>query len=169
MSGTRTSILALGGIVLFLTAVHIIGQSSGSAIAAGAGDSAAGGNMSKLSVTLGTTTILAVVADTDPLRAKGLLGWSVIGEGTGMLLDFIRPGKYAIHMEGMKFPIDGVWIDDKGEIKLIYEGIMPNQGLNYPSLFPCRYCLELKAGFCKKYGVKMGERVVFGRSSPSDK
>ncbi len=115
-----------------------------------------------LPITFGEKTIQAVVADTDKSRGRGLLGWDTISEEQGMLLDFLREVHYAIHMETMNFPIDALWIDTNGSIRVIYEEIVPNSGLSYPSLFPCRYCLEVKAGFCKKYGVKMGQQVQFG-------
>lgn len=118
------------------------------------------------SITLGNQTIHAVVAATDASRREGLLGWDKITEDTGMLLDFAMEGQYAIHMQGMKFPIDAVWIDSKGVIKLVYDDIAPNSGLIYPSMFPCRYCLEIKAGFCKKYGIKIGQEVLFGAPKP---
>lgn len=117
-----------------------------------------------ISVTLGNQTIHAVVAENDASRRQGLLGWSQITEERGMLLDFAMEGQYAIHMQGMNFPIDAVWIDANGLIKLTYEGIIPNSGLIYPSMFPCRYCLEIKSGFCKKYGIKIGQTVQFGPS-----
>jgi len=119
-----------------------------------------------ISVTLGNQTIRAVVAETDASRTEGLLRWNQITEDTGMLLDFAMEGKYAIHMQGMKFPIDAVWIDAKGVIKLIYDDIHPNSGQIYPSMFPCRYCLEIKSGFCKKYGIKIGQIVQFGIPKP---
>ena len=119
-------------------------------------------NLRSMTITLGNKTILAKVADKDSSRIEGLLGWTSINDDTGMLLDFIVPGNYAIHMQGMKFPIDAIWIDSKGEIRLIYDDIPPNSGQVYPSMFPCRYCLEVKAGFCKKFGVKIGQNVSFG-------
>ncbi|MEW6110787.1 MAG: DUF192 domain-containing protein [Thermodesulfobacteriota bacterium] len=112
---------------------------------------------------LGNGTIKAVVADTPSSRERGLLGWQTIDDNTGMLLDFVFEGIYAIHMQGMKFPIDAVWIDSTGRVLLIYENIQPNSGLTYPSLVRSRYCLELKAGSCKRLGVSMGEKVEFGR------
>jgi len=117
-----------------------------------------------ISITLGNQTITAVVADTDASRREGLLGWSQITEERGMLLDFAMERQYAIHMQGMKFPIDAVWIDANGLIKLTYDDIIPNSGLIYPSMFPCRYCLEIKSGFCKKHGIKIGQTVQFGPS-----
>jgi uncharacterized protein len=112
-------------------------------------------------ITLGAKTIVATLANTDKTRTEGLLGWSDIREDQGMLLDFIRSGVFAIHMQGMKFPIDAVWIDSNDVIRLIYEQIRPNSGIVYPSIFPVRYCLEIPAGFCKKHGIKEGQKVVF--------
>jgi uncharacterized membrane protein (UPF0127 family) len=116
----------------------------------------------QISVTLGLKTILATVANKDSTRIQGLLGWGQIGYDQGMLLDFIRPGLFAIHMQGMKFPIDALWIDSNSVIKLIYEDIQPDSGSIYPSMLPVRYCLEVHAGFCKKHGIKEGQKVVLG-------
>jgi uncharacterized protein len=117
-------------------------------------------------VFLGGKSLRATIADTKKTLTEGLLEWPEISEEDGMLLDFTLPGQYAIHMQGMKFPIDALWIDAQGVIKLIYEDIPPNSGRVYPSLFPCRYCLEIKAGYCHKYGVKAGQTVRLGVWAP---
>jgi len=111
---------------------------------------------------LGNGSIKAVVADTPSSRTRGLLGWQSIDDDTGMLLDFVFDDIYAIHMQGMKFPIDAVWIDSSGRVLLVYENIQPDSGLTYPSLIRSRYCLELKAGSVKRLGVSMGDKVQFG-------
>ncbi len=113
-------------------------------------------------VTIGSKTIKATLANTNPTRIQGLLGWEQIREDQGMLLDFIRPGRFAIHMQGMKFPIDALWVDSAGVIKLIYSQIQPNSGIIYPSMFEVRYCLEIAPGFCRKYGIKEGQKVILG-------
>lgn len=118
--------------------------------------------MATVPMTLGGKTIQASVADTDFLLRRGLLSHETITDDEGMLLLFPIPGEFAIHMEGMKFPIDAIWIDDKDEIKLVYESIPPNSGVTYPSLFRCKYCLEVKAGFCRRFGIKAGQTVKFG-------
>ncbi|MBI5251961.1 MAG: DUF192 domain-containing protein [Desulfomonile tiedjei] len=120
-----------------------------------------GGKMQTVSVTLGAKTIRATLANTPQSRIQGLLGWTSIDEDSGMLLDFIADTNSAVHMQGMKFPIDAIWVDSKDEIKVIYREIQPDKGLVYPSMVPCRYCLEVKAGFCKKYGVQIGQKVRF--------
>lgn len=120
-----------------------------------------GPRLKTVSIALNQVTIRAVLADTDPARKQGLLGWNKITDDLGMLLDFLLPGQYAIHMQGMKFPIDAIWMDSEGNIKLIYQEIQPNSGQIYPSMFPCRYCLEVKAGFCKRNQITIGQKVKF--------
>ncbi len=93
----------------------------------------------KISITLGEKTIKAVVADQEKTLLEGLLGYDSLTDDEGMLLDFGKPGQYAIHMQGMKFPIDALWIDARGVVKLIYEQIQPNSGRIYPSVYSCRY------------------------------
>lgn len=115
-----------------------------------------------VAINIGSKVVRATLANTGPLRVEGLLGWTAINDDSGMLLDFVHEGIYAIHMQGMKFPIDAVWIDASDKIRLIYENIVPDSGLNYPSMFPSRYCLELKAGFCKRYNVRSGQKISFG-------
>lgn len=149
-------LISLLGLICFPTVVFSEGKTPASETAVKA--------MSKATVpiTIGAKTIRADVADTEYLLRTGLLGRETISDDEGMLLFFPLPGEYAIHMQGMKFPIDALWIDDKDEIKLIYDSIPPNSGVTYPSLFRCKYCLEVKAGFCKRFGIKAGQTVKFG-------
>lgn len=119
-------------------------------------------DMRPVPISVGNTTVQTVIADTERARIRGLLGWTSIRDDIGMLLDFGIEGEYAIHMEGMKFAIDALWIDTSGLIKVIYQDIKPNSGMVYPSMFPCRYCLEINAGFCKRHQVKIGQKVRFG-------
>lgn len=150
--------LCLVLVAIFFTTVSASAQSDSN----GDGHTVKALSRPTIPITLGARIITATLANTDAARIEGLLGWAQIGEDQGMLLDFIRPGFFAIHMQGMKFPIDALWIDSNGVIKLIYSQIQPNSGIVYPSLFKIRYCLEIAPGFCKKYGVKEGQKVVFG-------
>ncbi len=122
-----------------------------------------GSGLRKVPTQIGDTSIQSYVADSDRTRIDGLLVWNTIGENQGLLLDFVRPGEYAIHMQGMKFPIDAVWIDEKDVITLVYKNIQPNSNMTYPAMFPVRYCLELKAGFCKRHNVRIGQKVTFSK------
>lgn len=132
--------------MLLVTCTIVFAQSAGTAL-----------------VTIGSKTIEVVVADTDASRIQGLLGWNTIDDSTGMLLEFDAAGRYAIHMQGMKFPIDAVWIDSQGVVKRIYENIQPDSGLIYPSIFSVKYCLEINAGFCSKFGVLPDKTIIIER------
>ncbi len=68
-------------------------------------------------------------------------------------------------MQGMKFPIDAIWIDSKGSDPMEISRYTAERGQVYPSMFPSRYCLEVAAGFCRKFGVKVGDKVIFGADS----
>ena len=149
----------LFALLLFLSGAGIWIVFLNPAMASSAQDSQ--GDSKMVSVTVGAKTIRAVVADTESTRIRGLLGWNRITDDTGMLLDFMLEGNYAIHMQGMKFPIDAIWLDSKGVVQWRYEDIQPNAGQIFPSMFPSRYCLEVAAGFCKKFGVKAGDKVIF--------
>ncbi len=159
----RTSLTGLASVFIALGLILAFCPDWSSAQSQSNNDDASVKVLSKptVRITLGTKTIVATLANTDKTRTEGLLGWSEIREDQGMLLDFIRSGVFAIHMQGMKFPIDAVWIDSNDVIRLIYEQIRPNSGIVYPSIFPVRYCLEIPAGFCKKHGIKEGQKVVF--------
>ncbi len=61
-------------------------------VAQAAGTPDSRGESKIISVTIGNTTFRAVVADTEPTRIRGLLGWDRISEETGMLLDFMVEG-----------------------------------------------------------------------------
>jgi uncharacterized protein len=113
-------------------------------------------------VSLGKHTVKAVVADTRAGNMKGFLGWESVSDDEGMLLDFGIEGSYSIHMQGMNFPIDAIWADNRAVVNAVYHDIKPNSGLIYPALSPSRYCLEIKAGAAKKAGIKVGDKLEFG-------
>ncbi|MFH0825146.1 MAG: DUF192 domain-containing protein [Pseudomonadota bacterium] len=135
--------------------------------AAGTGPSSFGPNrlpphLRKVSITMGHKVITGVVADTLTSRIEGLLKWTGMDDDTGMLLDFGADRAYSIHMQGMKFPIDAVWMDAELKVRVIYESIQPNSGITYSSMFPSRYCLELNAGFCRRFGVRVDQQIRVG-------
>ncbi|MEK7132690.1 MAG: DUF192 domain-containing protein [Patescibacteria group bacterium] len=104
--------------------------------------------------------IKVIVADTPEARAKGLGGQTRLAPDEGMLFVFDSDAKYQFWMKDMRFPIDILWLSDKGEVVDIRENASP---ATYPAVFapnsPARYVLELPAGFAKENGVSIGEIV----------
>jgi len=116
-------------------------------------------------VTIGNSTIMVEIADTNSLRMTGLSGREYLDEGTGMLFVFDKPDKYGFWMKDMKFPIDIVWING-GKIIHIEKSISPT---TYPRVYfpvsPAQYVLELPAGFCDAQGLQVGD---FFSTSPQN-
>jgi hypothetical protein len=152
--------IASGFLIIFLGALLFYIPLSNAHTHEQAGEG--GRMMRKVKIRAPKGVLVAEIADTEPLRLKGLLGKSELKENRGMLLDFIRTGYYAIHMRGMAFPIDAVWIDETGRVVNLYQNIKPDSGRVYPSVKSVRYCLEIRAGSAKLKGLTVGSRVRFG-------
>ncbi len=102
--------------------------------------------------------LLVAIADTPEKRTQGLSFTSHIPKGRGMLFIFDEIDYYAFWMKDMRFPIDILWLDDKGVIVHIAESASPD---SYPESFtppvPALSVLELPAGSCKeKYICSVG-------------
>jgi uncharacterized membrane protein (UPF0127 family) len=79
------------------------------------------------------------------------------------LFVFLRPGKYFFHMYGMKFPIDIVFLDSKGEVVfMVYNQTPSTRQFPKPlisSPIPCQYVIEMPAMSASRYGLALGSRV----------
>lgn len=107
-------------------------------------------------------TIRVTLATTSQARAQGLSGAAPLAPNTGMLFVFPREGKYSFWMKDMQYPLDILWIDESGIVVHSRESVSPD---TYPATFssqdPARFVLELPAGYVRKYGVRVGARLVW--------
>ncbi len=108
-------------------------------------------------------TIKVYVADTPPLRAKGLSGIKNISFKEGMLFVHSKPDTYIYWMKGMLFALDFIWIKN-GKVVGTSTNIPPPSSPEEPPAIvtpPCKVdsILEVKAGFVKKYNIKKGDKV----------
>jgi len=110
------------------------------------------------SVTIGTTTLTALIADTPQKRRVGLSGRNTLAQDTGMLFVFPDSDIRSFWMKDMLFPIDIIWIDTQKEVVHITRGATPDSyPQTFPSLTPVQYVLETNAGTVKK--VRAGDSV----------
>ena len=86
-------------------------------------------------------------------RAKGLMGRSCLEEGEGLL---IEPCTW-IHTFGMAFPIDVLYLDDKGAVAHACYSLRPNR--LGPLVRRAHSVLELPAGTIVHSGTKVGDRL----------
>lgn len=77
-----------------------------------------------------------------------------------MLFLFDKPDRYGFWMEGMKFPLDMIFLR-RGEIVFIERGIQPGDNKIVIPPTAVDQVLELNAG--EAIGLERGEYIWFGR------
>ena len=85
-------------------------------------------------------------------RLRGLLGRTIAPEG-GMLLTPCN----AIHMIGMRYAIDAVYLDKEGSVLRADEAVQP--GRICPMQRGARHVLELPEGSIKRHSIQLGDRL----------
>ncbi|MDB5225124.1 MAG: response regulator MprA [Candidatus Adlerbacteria bacterium] len=116
---------------------------------------------STVTLSLGSTEVVAEVADTDPLRERGLGGRNRLEEGRGMWFVFDTDELWAFWMKDTLIPLDIIWVAADGTIVTIAPLVAPE---SFPEVFrptqPARYVLEVPAGFAAKHGIAEGQKIV---------
>jgi uncharacterized membrane protein (UPF0127 family) len=88
-------------------------------------------------------------------RLRGLLGRDGLGEGEGLLLEPCR----AVHMMGMRFALDVVFVDRAGGVVAVYPGLAPGARTRYHR--DARAALELPTGTLAATGTVPGDRLTY--------
>lgn len=100
-------------------------------------------------------------AQTEDERRQGLSGRQLLAPDEGMLFVFDRPGRQCMWMKDMNFPLDIIWLDGRGRVISIEQGVAPD---TYPDNFcsdaDSLYVIELNAGEVADSGLRPGDFVV---------
>lgn len=108
---------------------------------------------------IGNARIIAEVADTPPLWEKGLMDRKTLKPNHGMLFIFNRRDIQWFWMKNTYIPLDIAFLGDDGKIlKITTMKPLNLKGVN--SGKPCRYALEIGAGFFKRHSIKPGDRAL---------
>ncbi len=111
----------------------------------------------KASITIGTTTIYADIANTSEERERGLGGRPFIKDNEGMLFVFDNPDFYTFWMKDMVFPIDIIWLDKEFRVVDVTENVLPS---SFPEAFKpsykALYVLEVQSGFFEAQSLEEG-------------
>lgn len=94
------------------------------------------------------------VADRWWLRLRGLLGRSGLSQGEGLLIEPCR----AVHMSGMKFPIDVAFLARDGAVVALYPDLAPGARTRWHR--SARRALELPAGTLAATGTREGDVIL---------
>lgn len=92
------------------------------------------------------------VADRWWPRLRGLLGRPPLAPGEGLLL---HPC-HAVHMLGMSYPLDVVFVDDDRTVVATYHGLAPRARTGWHA---ARFALELPAGTLRDTGTQAGDTL----------
>jgi uncharacterized protein len=93
------------------------------------------------------------VADTRWLRLRGQLGRPEPVPGEGLLIDPCR----AVHMYGMRYALDVLFLDPEGKVEAMYEGLEP--GTRSGRHAGARYALELPVGTIERTNTREGDEL----------
>jgi uncharacterized membrane protein (UPF0127 family) len=116
-------------------------------------------------VSIGDARLLADIAATPDQKSLGLGVRSNMTEAEAMLFPFESEAVHGFWMNGMKFPIDIIWLDAGKKVVHIEPGLQPCQtSLNCPTYSPeksAQYVLETVAGFSQRHNVTVGTQAQF--------
>jgi hypothetical protein len=108
------------------------------------------------------TTVSVDIADTDPIRERGLMFRDHLAPNEGMIFVFPEPGYYPFWMKNTLIPLDMLWLDAQGRIVSIARSVPPCKADPCPTSPPdanASYVIEVVSGFSRQHGLKVGDVV----------
>lgn len=103
------------------------------------------------------------LADTDPLRQRGLMYRNEMAPDAGMLFTYRRDRVISMWMANTYLSLDMLFIDSDGRISRIAENTIPLSRETVSSRARARGVLELNAGTARRLGITVGDRVIHER------
>ena len=104
-----------------------------------------------------------IVQSNDEL-ARGLKYRSSLGQDSGMLFIFPKPGRYDFWMKETLIPLDIIWLDEQKKVIDIANHVLPCQQIQCPTYGPSqmsRYVLEVNADYAERHNIRIGEKAEF--------
>ena len=108
------------------------------------------------------TAVSLEVADTEPVRQRGLMFREHLAPNEGMIFVFPEPGYYPFWMKNTLIPLDMLWLDSQARIVSIARSVPPCKADPCPSYPPSgtsSYVIEVVSGFARQHGLKVGDAV----------
>lgn len=99
------------------------------------------------------------IAQTDFDRELGLMYRKSMQENQGMLFVFPSETIQTFWMRNTFIPLDMVFINSNKQIVTIRNATKTLSDQTYASTAPAQYVLEVNEGFCKKFGIKVGDKI----------
>ncbi|WP_412852317.1 DUF192 domain-containing protein [Ectothiorhodospira shaposhnikovii] len=119
---------------------------------------AATADLAVISLRIGDHPLTAEVADTAPLRAKGLMFRESLPPDHGMLFIWEQPEPVAMWMLNTPLPLSVAFIDARGRILNIAR-MQPHSRTLHHSDGAARYALEMPQGWFGQHQILPGHHV----------
>lgn len=112
-------------------------------------------------LTIGNKTISIEIAGTKDEQRQGLSNRDNLCDDCGLLFLFYTKGEYSFWMKDMKFPIDIIWLNDDKIVYIEKNASVPSNSYipTYQPKVVADKVLEVNAGFCDKYSIKVGDTL----------
>ncbi len=108
------------------------------------------------------TVVSVEIADTEPVRQRGLMFRQQLAPNEGMIFVFPESGYYPFWMKNTLIPLDMLWLDGGARIVSIAPSVPPCKADPCPSYPPdgdATYVIEVVSGFCRDHHLKIGDTV----------
>ncbi|MDI3289081.1 DUF192 domain-containing protein [Polyangium sp. 15x6] len=104
-------------------------------------------------------TVTVEIAQRDHERARGLMYRKHMDEERGMIFVFERNEVHQFWMHNTCIPLDMLFVDADGTIVGIEENTPTMNDSTFSVPCPSRYVVEVNAGYCRRHGVRAGQKV----------
>lgn len=109
---------------------------------------------------IGSSRVLAEVADSSRERAIGLMGRRHLPDGQGMVFIFCEPSPMEFWMSNTDIPLSIAYIAPSGLIREIHDLEPNSESLVKSVSSDIAYALEVPRGWFLRHGITAGMRVV---------
>jgi len=116
-----------------------------------------------VSLSLGLGVFDSMMAVNDTERSKGLSGVTELAADKALIMVFPAESKWKIWMNGMKMPIDIIWLDQNKTVIYIVKNALPDASGN-KSFEPkklAKYVIEVPAGTVDNVKIKINQVANF--------
>jgi len=110
-----------------------------------------------------SVTIEIEIADDPASRQVGMMYRESMRPDQGMLFIFEENRIQSFWMHNTPLSLDMIFVGKDSSIVTIHQHTTPYSKRSYMSSAPAPYVIEVVAGFCKKHGIAVGDRVSWRR------
>ena len=101
------------------------------------------------------------IADSEYETQTGLMYRQSMESKQGMLFIFPDVAMHSFYMKNTEFPLDLIFIKEDLSIGSFQENAQPLKESSLTSKVPVQYVLEINAGLVAKWGLQVGDSVVY--------